>query len=111
MTQQQNITLSLAAAAAAVAAALAVVLQRRRHRNGPSRKQLDKLETVILRNKDGVEVHITPVGASIQRFILPVAKEEARDVVLGFNKPSTYAVSCCEMCLCVYVGGSWAGGV
>lgn len=79
------------AAAAAAAAALLATFTRRRNSRGPSKQQLDKLETVVLKNRDGVEVHITPVGASIQRLILPVGQER-RDVVLGFNKASTYAV-------------------
>jgi hypothetical protein len=57
----------------------------------------------VLRNSDGVEVHITPVGASIQRLIVPIAGAK-RDVVLGFNKPSSYAVSgdaIVVVCVCV----------
>lgn len=81
-------------AAAAAAAALVATFAHKKRSKGPSKQQLDKLETVVLKNRDGVEVHITPVGASIQRFILPVGQQqEARDVVLGFNKASTYAVS------------------
>lgn len=81
---------ALSAAAAAAAAALAVFLHN--HLRGKAKK-LDKLEPVVLKNKQGVEVHITPVGASIQRLIVPVgSKKQLQDVVLGFNKPSTYAV-------------------
>lgn len=91
MTRTIVITVAAAAAAAALVATLSL---RKKHSKSPSKKQLDKLETVVLQNRDGVEVHITPVGASIQRFILPVGQlQEKRDVVLGFNKASTYAVS------------------
>lgn len=101
----------LAFAAAAAAAAVAAVLAagRKRHSGSkPSRKQLDRLETVVLKNRDGVEVHITPVGASIQRFILPLGNGERQDVVLGFNKASTYAVSVhvCHAAVTVHVPGS-----
>jgi hypothetical protein len=81
-------------AAAASAAALVAIFAKRQRSKGPSKQQLDRLETVVLKNRDGVEVHITPVGASIQRFIVPVGQQqERRDVVLGFNRSSTYAVS------------------
>lgn len=88
----------VAAAAVAAAAVLAAVVRRTRaasHGRGkPSKTKLDALPTVVLRNQDGAEVHITPVGASIQRLIVPVGQGQAlRDVVLGFNQPSTYAVS------------------
>lgn len=94
MSRSSLLALAAAAAAAAVAAVLSAAARKRRSGNSgkPSAKQLDKLETVILKNRDGVEVHITPVGASIQRFILPLGQGERRDVVLGFNKASTYAL-------------------
>jgi aldose 1-epimerase len=95
MSKSSLLALAAAAAAAAVAAVLAAAARKRRSGSKPSAKQLDKLEAVVLKNRDGVEVHITPVGASIQRFILPLGQGERRDVVLGFNKASTYAVSVC----------------
>lgn len=97
------VTLAVAAAAAA-AAALIATFTRRKSSRGPSKKQLDRLETVVLKNRDGVEVHITPVGASIQRFIVPLGQER-RDVVLGFNKASTYAVRWGQV-----LGGQQGGG-
>jgi hypothetical protein len=83
----------LAATVALGAAAVFAVWDRKRRSKGPgSSSSFDKLDTIVLSNRDGVEVHITPVGASIQRWIVPVQGSKL-DVVLGFNKASTYAVS------------------
>jgi hypothetical protein len=76
---------SAASAAAAIGAAAFIVLRKKS-------SKCDHLEPVVLQNKEGVEVHITPIGASIQRLILPVNGKPV-DVVLGFNNSSTYAVS------------------
>ncbi|KAF6257191.1 aldose-1-epimerase [Scenedesmus sp. NREL 46B-D3] len=81
----------LAATAALGAAAVFALWRKKQGSKGPaSSGKFDKLETIVLRNRDGVEVHITPVGASIQRLIVPVQGKQL-DVVLGFNKASTYA--------------------
>jgi hypothetical protein len=83
----------LAATAALGAAAVFTVWRKKQGSKSPaSKSRFDVLETIVLSNRDGVEVHITPVGASIQRLIVPV-QEKKLDVVLGFNKASTYAVS------------------
>lgn len=54
-------------------------------------EQLDALPPLLLSNAAGVRVTITPVGAAIQRFVVPVSGKEL-DIVLGWNRPSTYAV-------------------
>lgn len=83
----------LAATAALGAAAVFAVWRKKQGSKRPaSDNRFDALETIALSNRDGVEVHITPVGASIQRFVVPVQGQKL-DVVLGFNKASTYAVS------------------
>jgi hypothetical protein len=83
----------LAATVALGAAAVFAVWRKKRDSKGSERSNsFDKLETIVLNNRDGVEVHITPVGASIQRLTVPVQGKKL-DVVLGFNKASTYAVS------------------
>jgi hypothetical protein len=84
----------LAATVALGAAAVFAVWRRKRDSKGSasSSSSFDKLDTIVLSNQDGVEVHITPVGASIKRLVVPV-KGSKLDVVLGFNKASTYAVS------------------
>ena len=38
---------------------------------------------VVLRNKAGMEVHILPTGASIQRLMVPDREGKLEDVVLG----------------------------
>ncbi len=84
--------LAASAAAAALAGAAAVAFsQLRKHQKRST--PFDRLQQIVLKNNEGVEVHITPVGASIQRFIVPI-RGKAVDIVLGFNKASTYAVSC-----------------
>jgi len=50
-----------------------------------------KMETYVLKNSKGVEVHIRPLGALVQRLILPSAKGEPSDVVLGFDRLESYA--------------------
>ncbi|KAL4421637.1 hypothetical protein ABPG75_010928 [Micractinium tetrahymenae] len=42
-------------------------------------------EPVVLRNSDGMEVHILPVGASLQRLLVPDAAGQLADVLLGFD--------------------------
>lgn len=75
----------------ATAAAVATLWSRKQKSKG-SATECDDAKTVILQNRDGVEVHITPVGACIQRLIVPVQGKKV-DIVLGHNKASTYAVS------------------
>eukprot|EP00775_Hariotina_reticulata_P008395 gene8395-8579_t len=79
-----NRALALSASVAAAIGAAAFIVLRKKRGNHP------EVEAVVLQNKEGVEVHITPIGASIQRLILPV-NGQLVDVVLGFNKSSTYA--------------------
>jgi hypothetical protein len=88
------LVLSVGAVAAAVVLAVGGWLRR-----GSCREQrrLNRLRPIVMKNKDGVEVHITPVGASIQRLIIPISGAK-RDVVLGFNTPASYAVS--RLCAC-----------
>jgi hypothetical protein len=83
----------LATTVALGAAAVFAVWRKKQSSKRPESNDLyDALKNIILSNRDGVEVHITPVGASIQRLIVPVQGKKL-DVVLGFNKASTYAVS------------------
>ena len=42
-----------------------------------------------------MEVHIIPVGASIQRIMVPDKDGFIADVVLGFDSADEYLVSCC----------------
>jgi galactose mutarotase-like enzyme len=47
----------------------------------------------VLRNNKGVEVHITPLGAIIVRLLVPDRNGQLDDIVLGYEKPSSYLVS------------------
>jgi hypothetical protein len=55
--------------------------------------KLNSLQPIILANSDGVVVHITRVGASIQQLRVQDRDGKQLDVVLGYAHPSTYAVS------------------
>jgi hypothetical protein len=54
--------------------------------------KLNSLHPIILSNSEGLIVHITRVGASIQRLYVQDRDGKQLDVVLGFEHPSTYAV-------------------
>lgn len=85
--QQQNRQLVLASAAfAVIAGCLIGIVKKRRNRH-------DDLPVYVLKNKKGMEVHITPVGAAIQRLMVPDQDNHLVDVVLGFDKPSQYMTS------------------
>ena len=47
---------------------------------------------IILSNDHGMQVHVLPVGATLQRVIVPNQQGVAEDVVLGFDDPSQYQV-------------------
>lgn len=51
----------------------------------------------MVKNAQGVEVHITSGGAAIQRVLLPDKAGTSADVVLGFDDTNAYVVSstCC----------------
>lgn len=62
----------------------------------PARTQptnVEALPTHVLVNGQGVEVHISPVGAVIERINIPDRSGRHTDVVLGFDKKTPYAVS------------------
>ena len=46
---------------------------------------------IVLRNGHGVEVHVLPTGASIQKLLLPDRSGTLADVVLGFDTETPYA--------------------
>ena len=51
---------------------------------------------VILSNDQGFQAHILPIGATIQRLIVPNHDGLAEDVVLGFDDPKEYQVQFCQ---------------
>jgi len=46
----------------------------------------------VLRNQNGVQAEILPIGAIIHRLLVPDANGKADDIVLGFDDPKTYIV-------------------
>ncbi|KAF8061163.1 hypothetical protein HT031_004625 [Scenedesmus sp. PABB004] len=86
MAPGRGAAIAAAGLAAAGLAAAAALLARRR-----ARRDLDSDPPLVLTNALGVEVHVLRVGAAIQRLIVPLPGGERRDVVLGHNRPSTYA--------------------
>ena len=53
---------------------------------------LEELPTYVLRNTKGVEVHVRPLGALIQKLLVPdiTGNGECEDVVLGFDELLPY---------------------
>ena len=47
---------------------------------------------IILSNDHGMQVHVLPVGATLQRVIVPNQQGVAEDIVLGFDDPTQYQV-------------------
>lgn len=68
------------------AAALWLCMQRRK----PEGDWLTTLPVNVLKNKLGMEVHISPLGATILNLYVPDAKGETADVVLGFQSIGQY---------------------
>ena len=47
---------------------------------------------MVLSNAAGAEVHVWPVGAAIQKLLVPDRFGRLADVVLGFDDPVQYQV-------------------
>ena len=67
-------------ALAAGAAIVAMVIKRRRR---------DDLNTVVIR-AEGIEVHVSPFGATVTRIVVPDATGARGDVVLGYDRLAGY---------------------
>ncbi|EIE18881.1 aldose 1-epimerase [Coccomyxa subellipsoidea C-169] len=52
--------------------------------------ETDPLAPAVLRNRNGVQAEILPVGAIIHRLLVPDANGKADDIVLGFDDAKTY---------------------
>ena len=48
---------------------------------------------LVLTNKNGMQLHVTNVGAAVQRLLVPDAQGLLQDVVMGFDNPALYQVS------------------
>ena len=52
----------------------------------------DPMEVISLRNPNGMQADILPVGATIQRLLVPDKNGIAEDIVLGYDSPKHYQV-------------------
>ncbi|KAK9918686.1 hypothetical protein WJX75_005996 [Coccomyxa subellipsoidea] len=50
----------------------------------------DPYTAVVLRNANGVQADILPIGGTIHRLLVPDANGKADDIVLGFDDAKTY---------------------
>lgn len=57
------------------------------------RDQAQDLEPFVLTNSNGLEAHILPYGAIVQKLLVPDASGMLRDIVLGFDTLTPYEVS------------------
>lgn len=85
MLLQQVLSTTLVAA---TTAALLLFARRRRVKT-----QLDQLPLLVLGPNDlGISAVISPVGASILKLVVPAADGKPVDVVLGYERASSYAL-------------------
>ncbi|KAL0030465.1 hypothetical protein WJX79_007594 [Trebouxia sp. C0005] len=52
--------------------------------------QTQKLEPFVLKNRNGIEAHILPYGAIVQKLIVPSRSGSPTDIVLGFDNLTPY---------------------
>lgn len=52
--------------------------------------QTQKLEPFVLKNRNGIEAHILPYGAIVQKLIVPSRSGSPTDIVLGFDALTPY---------------------
>lgn len=52
----------------------------------------DPYTAVVLRNANGVQADILPIGGTVHRLLVPDANGKADDIVLGFDDAKTYQV-------------------
>ena len=57
--------------------------------------QTQKLEPFVLKNRNGIEAHILPYGAIVQKLIVPSRSGSPTDIVLGFDALTPYKVVYC----------------
>ena len=67
------------AAAVPTAALVALIIRRRR----------DDLKVVVIKAR-GIEVHVSPFGATVTRVVVPDATGALGDVVLGYDRLASY---------------------
>lgn len=49
-------------------------------------------DPIVLRNANGMEVHLLSTGACVQRLLVPDGAGGTVDVMLGFDDPESYRV-------------------
>ena len=81
-----------AALAVVSGVAAAIILLVRRKSLLKPRSWYDSLPVFCLRNKGGMEVTISAMGASILKLIVPDAKGHKADIVLGYQGIEQYVV-------------------
>lgn len=54
--------------------------------------QVSDLDPFILTNSNGMEAHILPYGAIVNKLLVPDAIGELQDIVLGFDQLAPYEV-------------------
>lgn len=57
--------------------------------------QTQKLEPFVLKNRNGIEAHILPYGAIVQKLVVPSRSGSPTDIVLGFDNLTPYQVEYC----------------
>lgn len=55
------------------------------------------VQPITLINAKGMQAHILPIGATVQRLIVPGQDGVAEDVVLGYDDPNVYQVDSCAI--------------
>ena len=58
-------------------------------------QQTQELEPFVLKNRNGIEAHILPYGAIVQKLIVPSRSGSPTDIVLGFDALTPYKVVSC----------------
>ena len=75
-----------------VAAAIFLLIRKKSLFIRKPRSWYETLPVFCLRNKGGMEVKISAMGASILELIVPDAKGQKADVVLGYETVEDYVV-------------------
>lgn len=52
--------------------------------------EAQKLEPFVLKNRHGIEAHILPYGAIVQKLVVPSSSGNPTDIVLGFDTLTPY---------------------
>jgi hypothetical protein len=72
----------------------------------------DKLPILVMKNAMSMEVHLSPVGATIQKLLVPGREPDSKqvDVALGHDNITLYTVSVAPTCQREHTGVSPKSG-